>query len=43
MDTLKSWTELATAWVTNNPTEVVYAAAILTGIAVLSSLGGSRR
>jgi hypothetical protein len=43
MDALRGWTAQATAWVANNPTEVVYAAAILTGIAVLSSLGGSRR
>jgi hypothetical protein len=42
-DTLKNWLNSATAWVTANPTDTVYAAAIVAGFAILTTITGSNR
>jgi hypothetical protein len=43
LDQIKSWANQASGWIAANPTDVVYAAAILAGFTLLSGFGGRRR
>ncbi len=42
MDTLKTYVSQASAWVAANPTDTVYAALIIAGLALMSAAGGKR-
>lgn len=43
MDALKGYLAQFEAWIAANPTDVVYAAAILAGFTLLTGLAGGRR
>jgi len=43
METLKAWTATAAQWVSEHPTDVVYAAAILASFTALAAVTGGRR